>query len=514
METMIDKKANQEFDIHWLPLTLDGKYLQDVAKLAEAYGVSAVHLSHRLVHHADEVRHDEERLERVRDAVRMFRASGLDVWCWTHEVSKPPEVCIGRDGRLQLEHPALWAYLEQKYEEVLVELLPGLRGLVLTFAETQFEVYKEHKVSSLYTGEDAREYKTGKLVDALNGICRKHGVRLAIRDFVYRQPEIDSMLKAIAAADDEVEVMSKCVPHDWQPYYPDNPVIGRTGRKRQWVEFDLGHEYEMQTALPFAEPDLLWRRIRDARTAGVETFCLRLDRYDGNVGSSAIYKPWGRLELLVFSQCAARPGISWREIVAEWEATQFPGAGEVVMLATEVIRRMLFPQKLWLANHSNLPSFNYAQDHLKGGNADRLPIWTGSAVDALAETFCDRPNRQWYDFLCAETEKNAVLLQRIDAIMKVRPAACQASDEQAWQDGISALHAWEELFRLYQQAYFGIRLLENEPGAITVSAITEAIDRLEEACGRFRENHPDFMLTGAPAWEMHGLVIRSLRDRL
>ena len=254
--------------IHWLPLTLDVEYVRDASNLAKAYGgVTGFHLSHRLVHNADDVMEDPERLAKVREVVEALKEGGFEVWCWTHEVKNPPAECVS-DGVLDLDHPALPKHLEEKYRRFLQELLPGLDGLVLTFAETQFEVYKSKNVTSReHAGPDAPARKTRWLVHRMLEICRRHGVDLTIRDFVYRLDEIEAMLEAIAAVDDGVAVMSKCVPHDWQPYYPENPVLGRVGAKAQWIEFDLGHEYEMQTLLPFAEPELLYRRARAARRA-------------------------------------------------------------------------------------------------------------------------------------------------------------------------------------------------------------------------------------------------------
>ncbi|WP_239632762.1 hypothetical protein [Paenibacillus sp. H1-7] len=484
--------------------------MKHTLKLAERYGgVSAIHLSHHLVHHADDVMTNPDRLAQVRKIVSLAKAQRLDVWCWTHEMYRPPAACV-TDGMLDLEHPDLQPHLEQKYAEFLQELLPGLEGLVLTFAETQFEVYKDKNVLSSYTGPEAAANKTKQLVQWLLDSCSKHGAKLTVRDFVYRDHEIADMLKAIRSLPDEVGVMSKCVPHDWHPYYPDNPVLSQVRPKPQWIEFDLGHEYEMQTVLPFAEPELLLRRARHARTLGIETFCLRLDRYDADAGNSAVYTPWGQLELQVFSRFAANPDIKLDQIIADWEKEHFEGAWEVVGLSTEIVRRMLFPQKLWLADHSNLPTFDYARKHLKDGNADRLPVWTGSPVDRLAEQLCDRPTKEWVFQLRAEDEKTSFYMNRLSSMMN-RGGRKLA---ETWREALHALQAWEELFRQYKAAYFGIRLLQNDPDAVSVHELRMIINILEQSCADFKEQFPNQMLSGRRAWESHAKVIESLRNQL
>lgn len=499
-------------DIHWLPLKADAAYARDAVKLADAYGgVKAFHLSHLIVHHADDLARNPEQLENARTLHQLFREHGFDVWCWTHEIRHPPAECIAADGRLDLDHPRLPDHLGAKYRDVLTEFLPGLRGLVLTFAETQFEVYKERSATSRrFQGDGAPAQKTGWLINQMQQICGQHGIELTIRDFVYRMHEVEAMLTAIAGVDDRVHVMSKCVPHDWQPYYPDNPVLGQTGAKRQWIEFDLGHEYEMQGVAPFAEPALLWRRIRLARALGIDTFCLRLDRYGGEWGESAVYTPWGQLELQVFSRVARDHAVTLKEILTDWEAEHFPGAWDIVGLSTEVVRRMLFPERLWIANHSNLPTFDYAREHIKGGRSDRLPTWTHDPKDQLTEQLCDQPTAEWYRLLQRNDEKTTFYLRMIDQIIEDR--GIRFKDDSVWARGLDRLKSWEELFRLFKQAYFAIRLHQRDPDAIPVRALHEKVDDLESACARYKERHPGLRLTRRLPWEAHPKVIASLRE--
>ncbi|MFW6252852.1 MAG: hypothetical protein ACOC4F_02865 [bacterium] len=250
-------------NVHLIPLTPSRSYNRDVAAYCrENSAVTAVHLSHLLCHHADELIGDRARAELNRDIASIYRDQGCDVWAWTHEVHHPP------------------AYL-----------------------------------------------------------------------------------------------------------------LGAFPEREQWVEHDLGHEYEGQHVYPYADLPQLASRIATSAAAGSSTVCLRLDRYHGDTGQSAIYTPWGRRELE--TAFATARGASSNES----DLLDCAEEAELLACATRVVNHMLFPARMWLADHSNLPDYRYAIAHLVDGNADRLPDWTNDVDDiAVAEAFrtmndtvCDPP---------------------------------------------------------------------------------------------------------------------------
>ncbi len=488
--------------VGWLPLADAPALHRDVAALARPLGCRQVQLSHHLCHDADDLIGDPARAARARETVAAYRAAGQSVWCWTHEVRLPPAACV-RAGRLDFDDPALWSALEAKYARFFTTVLPGIDGLVLTFAETDFPVYQDGQVD----GGGTPAQRTARLANALQAICRRHGKRLAIRDFVYRRSEIEAMAEALAACDDDIVIMSKCVPHDWHPFYPVNPLLGRTGSKEQWIEFDFGHEYEGQHLYPYAEVEANLERLRHAYACGVKTVLVRLDRAVRFLGRSALHCPWGRLELLTVQRFAADPRVEAEAIWSEWEASQFPGARRLVEAATKAVQLMLFPHEFWYADHSRLPTWDYAATHLVDGNADRLPVWTGHALHREREWLFRTMPRPWLEELEREAHRALALASECARMLDAAPAAAAGP----WRSGIRQLGLWMALFARHRRAYFLIEFARRHPDAVAADEITAAIDDLASACAQAEPELASAMLEQEVAPANFARVIASLR---
>ncbi len=469
-------------DVHLLPLTASYAYNERVAAFAETQRcIRAVHLSHLLCHHADDLLDDPARAEHNRQVAALYQSIGLETWAWTHEVHHPPAHLLDDQGRLRLDDPQLDRWLNEKYARFFEESLPGLTGLVLTFAETQFAVYQDQKVIS----RQPPRQRVMALIDRMRDICHRHGKRLAVRDFVYRLSEVRTMGETLQEIAPDVAVMSKIVPHDWHPYYPPNPLLGAVGRREQWVEHDLGHEYEGQHLYPFADLAVLRERLEAGARAGCRSICIRLDRYAGDTGQSALDTPWGRREVqCVLDFADSRP-----------RAGQAEGEEQLLAGCTEVTKRMLFPAKMWLADHSRLPTYHYAVTHLTGGNADRLGIWTGEEVDLEIER-------------AFAAMQPALLEQCREEMDQARGelAACQALITgsmgaglgQGYTHGVAALEAWFDLWHAFREAFFPLRCLE-DCGVGDAGQIARAIEQLERCCRDAAGWLSECWLEGEPA---------------
>ncbi|MFP4157269.1 MAG: hypothetical protein ACLFU4_06595 [Opitutales bacterium] len=479
--------------IHWIPLTADLDYNRGVASLAPRFGVDTIHFSHDICHHADDLMKDPERAADVRHLADLYRAAGMELWCWTHEVRHPPEALL-QDGKLLADDAQLPRHLEAKYERFFTETLPGLEGLVLTFAETEFPVYQNERILS---GRDRME-RTEQLIRCMRAVCHRHGKRLAIRDFVYRADEVAAFREVIHRLPEDVIVMSKCVPHDWHPFYPHNPLIGDVGGREQWVEHDFGLEYEGQHLYPFANLDTVFDRFRHGAQQGADTLCLRLDRFAGDRGQSAIATPWGRSLLqaatdFAENKCDSFEGFQQRHPAEPWDLLE---------TATRSVCAFLFPLRFWLANHSNLPSYEYACDHLVGGNADRLPQWTGAVEDHALEKRLLTPDPALVERLQEEAEA-AVALAR--AAQKQADALAPAAESTAWQAGTRQLVLWAELFRDYRDVFFTLRLresgassYESQPDPVDDERLSAKVTRLRRRCQEAHALIADTRLEAVP----------------
>ena len=461
---------SQILKIHWLPLTLDQKYIKDTVALATEFDVDAFHLSHRIVHNADDVIDDSKRRLEVLKAIKTIKAEGLGIWCWTHEIKKLPKGV--RAGQFNLRDPQLKKYLQNKYDSFAKDVLPGLDGIVLTLAETGVKVYQN------MTADEARR-NVSDLVSIIDEPLHSHNVRLAVRSFVYKKKELDIVMAATSEMPLDTAVMSKIYPHDWQPYYPMNPIIGAIGGREQWVEFDLGFEFEGQNTVPYSDPHQRIKQLNHVWDKGVRTVCLRLDRYHGDEGKSAIHTPWGRLNLTVFSEFKKDRNIKADKIISKWEKGQFPGAWKVLELSTAITRRAMFPKKQWCQNHSVIPDYGYAKSHLKGGSADRLATWSGFKEDKRAEDLCDKPTPEWYREILAEDMQNNRDLGRIKSILSEN--GVDLSQYPVWEKGLKALRMNAELYAASKKAYFAVRLHQNMPGAMPKEKATACIDEFAQA---------------------------------
>lgn len=487
----------------WLPLADASELHRDVSHQAVSRGCAEIQISHHVCHDVDDLLDHPERAQRVRELVAGYRAAGLRVWCWTHEFRLPPRSSV-QAGRLDFDDPAIWRHLEEKYRRFLTSVLPEIDGLVLTFAETDFPVYQDEFI----VGGGSAALRTARLANALHAICQRHGKRLAIRDFVYRRHEVEAMADALARCHDDIAIMTKCVPHDWHPFYPLNPLLGRVGAKEQWIEFDFGHEYEGQHLYPYAEVEANLDRLRHAHARGVRTLVVRLDRAVQFRGRSALHSPWGRLELLTVQRFAENPRVEAEAIWHEWERSEFPGARRLVEQATQAVQQMLFPHEFWYADHSRLPTWDYAATHLVDGNADRLPVWTGDALHRERESLFRTMPAAWLDDLLREAERAQERVEECVALLAQAPAASAAR----WRGGVQQLSAWMDLFSRHRRAYFLIEFVRRNPGQAAAADVAEAVDSLEEACRRWRPLLDDAALEDAPATANFDRVVKSLRE--
>ncbi|TVR12266.1 MAG: hypothetical protein EA401_09510 [Planctomycetota bacterium] len=458
--------------IHYLPLSMDAGYIDRTIAQAKQRGVRAIQFSHKLCHHAEDVLNNPEHAAQVAAMVQAVRAAGLEAWCWSHEFSAPPEEFLDADKRLRCDDPGLAEHLQKRYARLCTQVLPGLSGVIITFAECAYPVYQDHRVVSEYS----RSERTRRLIDQLYDALKPHGVRLAVRDFVYRVDEVEAMGEALAGLPEDVVIMSKAVPHDWHPDYPINPLIGAFPRHEQWVEHDFGLEYEGQHLLPYANVATISQRIEEERRRGAAAWCLRLDRYTGQLGQSALSTPWGDVMLRVAHAVAS--GASASSVQHQWEHEHFPGAAAWLREATDCVRRTLFPRGQWYGNHSNIPTFGYAQTHLSGGNADRLAAWSGDPADAFNEQAMAQMPAGWRAIMVAEGDAEArraqALAQFLEDQTDLGPAA------EAWRSGAQRLQMWAGLLAAHRRAYFAIRAAEEGDTTVTSKDVTQAIDAFAE----------------------------------
>lgn len=357
----------------------DWDYLQKAIPEAKAAGMNRIQLSHRIIMDAEQLWQGKEqevewRLSVVRHAIELAHELDLEVDMWTHELSGLPRDRFRDDeGRVVLSDE-LWQWLDAKYEK-LFKLVPGLDGLVLTFAETDHKVYTDRVISDL-----PKPMRIAKLIEVLAEVCARHGKTLLVRTFVYQPNEIGFLhtaLTAIAkteAKTHNIMVMTKCVPHDWTPYYPFNPLLGDVAGLPQVVEIDLGQEFTGQSQILHCEVDYIKYVLDYCRAKGVIGAVARVERF----GNHVLGTP-NEVNLHAFGRLLADRDVSADALWQEWTVERYGEKAAVHVIRAlrrtfEVTNLTFFPLEQWITNHSRIPDWGYAYGHITSRqNAKWIP---------------------------------------------------------------------------------------------------------------------------------------------
>lgn len=331
-------------------------YCRKAIMLAPDYGINHVQLSHGIVHYADDLLAEPERAELVDDLAALAHQSGLEVVMWTHELHDVPAELM-RDGRVNFDDDALWEWLQEKYRKVF-QSCPSVDGIVLSLHETSSPVYDDTKVDSILPKAE----RVTKLVRQMYLVCHEAGKTLYVRTFAYMPDELQWLIEGLRAAPDDVRIMSKCVPHDWQPAYPDNPAIGAFPGKVQIVEFDLGQEYYGSNALPFDETGYLKKRLSHAVGRGCKGAVARIDRGKRHCLGTVNEFNLKAFSLLVSDPYADLDGF-WKEYCTEtYGAEAAPYVERALRRTFDIVKGMyLCFGYSFMSDHSRIPDHGYSQ---------------------------------------------------------------------------------------------------------------------------------------------------------
>ncbi len=363
----------------WQFQDADWEYLRLAIPQAALQGMNRIQLSHHIVMDAEQLWEGpgaQHRLDLVRKACALAQANGLQVDLWTHELSGlPRDRFRGPTGGKPVLSPELWAWVTAKYEK-LFELVPDISGLVLTFAETDFAVYRNAVSSDLDP-----PHRLAKLIEVMSEVCARHGKLLILRTFVYEPQDMQFMhaaLGLVAAARQRthnVVVMTKCVPHDWTPFYPFDSLLGNVAGLPQVVEIDLGQEFTGLSKILHCEVDYVQYVMDYARGKGVIGAVARVER---EANQRALGTP-NEVNIHAFCRLLHDPALSANALWREWSVRRYgPKAAPHVIRALrrtfDITNLTLFPLEQWISHHSLLPDWNYAHGHITSRqNAKWIP---------------------------------------------------------------------------------------------------------------------------------------------
>lgn len=206
------------------------------------------------------------------------RRTGLRFGFWHRELVGPrdwlermPELRAA-DGLIDLENPRLYDHIRAKFGEFLARF-PGVHEIVLTLTETQY-VVAHRPFCRLPPAERLR-----RVIQAVADVTDRSGRQLVIRPFsAVRADELfvrDAVNQLQAR---NVAVMYKTEPFDWNPFLPDEELIGSIARYEARAEIDAGSEYYGQGCFPVCNATYLSGRLERAARKGATVAIIRVDR--------------------------------------------------------------------------------------------------------------------------------------------------------------------------------------------------------------------------------------------
>lgn len=384
----------------WQFLDDDWNYLQKAIPLARRGGMNRIQLCQHVIMDIHELYKSPTKLELLRKITHLAHEHDLKVDLWTHELADVPR-SLKSNGKV-LINDDLWTWMRGKYARAF-ELLPETDGLVLTFAESQVKVYGDGVISEL-----SPDQRIAKLIEVMADICREHGKTLFIRTFVYEPNELEAIRKAIELTADAVKekgnvvIMTKCVPHDWSPFYPYNPLLGNVSGLPQIVEIDLGQEYTGVSKILHCEVNYVHAVMAHCRRTGVVGAVTRVDR---SRNQRALGTP-NEVNLHAFNRLAHDPSLSVDALWNEWAVERYgkeaaPHVVDALKATYDITNLTLYPLEQWIQNHSRLPNWRYATSHITFVSPAK---WIPSPRQELARDELLRPD--WITLKKINAEKD------------------------------------------------------------------------------------------------------------
>jgi hypothetical protein len=398
---------------------------------------------------------------------------GIAYYLWVHEFDDIPRRFM-KDGRVDMDDPGLFPYLEQRYERLLAAM-PGAAGFVLTLHESDRRVFRNGHVSSRLEVPE-RIYRVCRL---LYDVLKRHGKQLIVRNFFYEPLEMQYWKQGVSGLPDDVIVMSKDTAHEFHPFYPWDPLHGQMGKKRHIIEVDLGVEKAWAPEGAYAQTDFIRRVVQRGRATGMT----------GLVGRARLY--WDQpftdsheVNLYAFSRFMADPDLAPTRVLRDWAARRYPAAAAPYLASafarTELINhRGRWHLEYWLTKEIGREWADYAYVYSRVLQRSRYK-WTHAAADRALEDRLYHPDEE--TVRQAVAEKDRVLAEVHAAQADLRQAARYLSPAQLapLREDFRFLLDAALLQREWVRAYFGQRLYIDHPTPARRRDVEDALARLEQ----------------------------------
>ncbi|HEX6738594.1 MAG TPA: hypothetical protein VF310_09995, partial [Vicinamibacteria bacterium] len=400
-------------------------------------------------------------------------ARRLPYYLWVHEFDDVPKRFL-KDGRVDMEDPGLFPYLEQRYERLLA-VMPGTAGFVLTLHESDFKVFRNRDVASA----EGVPQRIQRLARFFHGLLKRHGKQLILRNFFYEPLEMEYFRQALDGLPADIIVMSKDTAHEFHPFYPWDPLHGQVGGRRQIIEVDLGVEKAWSSRGAYAQADYLRRAVQRARDTKVT----------GLVGRARLmwdqpFEDVHEVNLYAFSRFLADPDAGVDAVLRDWAARRHP-AGAVPYLASALKRSEFINHhgrwhlEYWFTKSIGDEWGDYPYYYSRVFTRSRSK-WSQDPADRELEEKLYHPDAETVRRLVAE--KDQVIAEARAALDDLRQAGRHLSPAvlARWREDFTWLLDAALLQREWVRAYFALRQYLDRPAEEHRVVLEDALERLEQ----------------------------------
>ena len=435
----------------WQFQELDPPYVIDALGRAKDYDINTVIYSHRMIANVPHLFNEPVRARILMMLADEAHKYDLKVWLWLHELEGVPDQFLA-DGRIQIDKEGFWDWLAARYERLFTKC-PVFDGIMLTFHETEYKIFRDSEVQSSLSIPE----RFARMINTIDDVCAKYDKDFVVRSFLYEPKELQWFSDGLKKVHSRVMLQAKCMPHDFSPHYPHNPIIGRYRRRKLIVEFSPSEGFYGASTMPFASPEYFeWRWRYDLAQPGVVGYNARLDQ-----SVDALNNPQ-EIDLYTLYRMSEDSKITSKDIWDEWTRLRYnekaaPYIEEALKVTREMSEKALYFKKFWVIRHSGIPDFFYASGHITSRS---LVKWAQENPEyRKTEKKLLHPDPQFFEDLLREKDEAMALVHRsLGHLEKARP---YLRDDQ-YIHLVRWMNIAERnivLVRLWTEAFFGFKVL-------------------------------------------------------
>ncbi len=368
-------------------IILSGNLQEDlyVIDRAQEFDINHLQLSHDIIHDLRHVR-DSTRLEIANKLIKHAHEKGIqEVVLWDRSLYNlnyyPDRYKTGPNGTINLDNPDFWEWFKNDYREML-DMVPGIQGLILTFIETGARVEDQYSEELL-----SNQAKLAAVVNAVASVViGERGLNLYARTFSYTYEEYENIVGAIELfAYPEIRLMMKETPHDFFLTHPNDFIAGTINRPTI-IEFDIGAEFNGQGIVANTWPEYVLDRWSDfLKREHIIGYAARTDRY----GDTRIPGRPSEINLYALKRYLEDNSLTAEDIYDEYITTRYgkdalPHIKAAFKNAFDIITSVFYTLGTNTTNHSQLnydPYSSHWARHVSGKWIDPPVVYVKHGVN-------------------------------------------------------------------------------------------------------------------------------------